>query len=331
MSYTATDRPEISYQVDGYYTQDQWFFRKDDWIYFYHLLMPHSAGSQGRWGTEKIAVSRSKDLVRWEYLGWALEPSESPSAWDSKNLATGSTLEWQGRYWMFYCGYNGKPDFPGGFGLAVSDDLVNWTRTSDKPVIDFNGSCYNQSGPFADPYVFFHEKHKCFYMLGTLAMSGEPQETAGCVLLAKSVNLFDWEVLPPLVYPKIGPRLEVPQAWKHNGKWYLIFCTHPCIQAEEFSRFVDPLNQSASFVMMADDFLGPYELKGRWWILPGTGCYTCRVLTDTKGIPCFDGTHAIMTWQADYEDDKGCVRAGATRPWQISYPELGGILTCKPN
>jgi beta-fructofuranosidase len=326
-------KPEIVYQVPGYYTQDQWFFRKDEYIYFYHLLMPLEAGDQERWGKETIGVSRSKDMRSWEYLGIALAPSQKKDAWDSKNLATGSIVKHTGRYWMFYCGGSLNSQSVPGIGLAVSDDLINWTRYSEEPVLRMDPRWYAASPQTedefaaADPYVFFHEEDKCFYMLITAVARYGISGQRGCVALARSNDLIEWKSLPPLLECPYSSRPEVPQVWSHQGRWYLMFCMHGGIRTQQFSDKYPEIAQSAAYVLTADRFQGPYRFEGKWWVLPNTGCYTAKVITETEGVPGFDGQHALMTWQSEYVDGKGCVSAGAAAPWQVQYLEEGGFDT----
>jgi beta-fructofuranosidase len=324
-------KPEIAYQVPGFYTQDQWFFCKDEYIFFYHLLMPLEAGDAGRWGRETIGVSRSRDLRSWEYLGIALAPSQEQSAWDSKNLATGSIVEHGGRYWMFYCGGSLDKNSIPGIGLAVSDDLVNWERYSDVPVYRMDSRWYSEAPQAdeefaaADPYVFFHDEDNCFYMLITAVTKNGVPGQRGCVALARSVNLIDWEAMPPLIKTQYGSRPEVPQVWMHGGRWYLMFSMHGGIRTQQFNNEYPEVAQSAAYVLTADSFHGPYNFSGKWWVLPNTGCYTAKVIPDTSGIPGFDGRHALMSWQSECVEGEGCVRAGATVPFTVQYLDEGGF------
>lgn len=325
-------RPEIHYQIPGFYTQDQWFFRCGPHVYFYHLLAPLSAGDSGRWGREVVGVSRSQDLVSWEYLGVALGPSDDPEAFDSRNIATGTTLEWNGRFYMFYCAGSLNADNPGGIGLAASDDLVNWRRVSREPVLRPDRRWYAHSPNadehycWADPFVFWHEADRCFHMLITGRMREGSIDERGCVALARSSDLLNWEMQLPLVSPGLFDRMEVPSLWACGGRWYLMFCAHGGIQSPRFRREYPSVPDAAAYVYTADDLRGPYELRGRWWVLPASGCYTARVITETEGIPEFDGRHALMTWQSESEEGRGIVRTGATRPWMVEYLDEGGFV-----
>ena len=64
-------------------------------------------------------------------------PKGPDGAFDSKRTHTLSVVEMNKagyRYWGYYHGYDGK-NIRNDVGLAYSNDLVNWTKESDKPIV----------------------------------------------------------------------------------------------------------------------------------------------------------------------------------------------------
>jgi beta-fructofuranosidase len=77
-------------------------------------------------------------------------------------------------------------------------------------------------GPnFRDPYVFYCEPERCWWLLVTAEVPGPIRFRAGCVGLYKSPNLLDWQAADPLWSPGLGPRHECPQVIRHKDRWYL--------------------------------------------------------------------------------------------------------------
>ena len=63
-----------------------------------------------------------------------------------------------------------------------------------------------------------------------------PGQRSGCVALAKSRDLYNWKLAPPLWAPRIGPHTDCPQLIRENGRWYLIY-----LQRHTRYRFADSL------------------------------------------------------------------------------------------
>ena len=94
----------------------------------YHLFFL-SKGNIGR------AVSR--DLIHWTHLP-PIENMAGEGDWDETGMQlTGSVAKVGGRFYLCYGSGEGTP-----IGLVVSDDLVEWKRYGDKPVL-----------PAAPPYA----------------------------------------------------------------------------------------------------------------------------------------------------------------------------------
>jgi predicted GH43/DUF377 family glycosyl hydrolase len=106
-------------------------FIKGDSIYLYWATRD-KAYEQQLIGVSVAPLSGDFRRNSWKQL--SSEPLLKPELdWEMNCTEAASVFEAQGRYYMFYAGaYNHEGQQ---IGLAVSDDLVNWERTSDQPAM----------------------------------------------------------------------------------------------------------------------------------------------------------------------------------------------------
>lgn len=83
-------------------------------------------------GVSVAAMSGGFDRDSWKQI--SKEPLLKPELdWEMNCIEASSVFEAHGKYYMFYAGaYNHEGQQ---IGLAVSDDLINWRRTSGQPVL----------------------------------------------------------------------------------------------------------------------------------------------------------------------------------------------------
>jgi len=92
-------------------------------------------------GKRRICIAKTKvagDLTQWEKVGPILQPGP-PGSFDARWTVLPHVVEITPGQWHLYytanCGVGkGLAAFPG-IGLATSDDLIHWTKYSDKPVL----------------------------------------------------------------------------------------------------------------------------------------------------------------------------------------------------
>ena len=115
------------FRLPGFTIGDSWFVVRDGVAHGFFCTSPEPRPS---WNWD-IGHVVSRDLVHWEFLGFALERGAGES-WDSQTLSTGSVLAWKGRFWMAYSalrrGENPPTRKVHRVGLAVSDDLYSWDQ-----------------------------------------------------------------------------------------------------------------------------------------------------------------------------------------------------------
>jgi beta-fructofuranosidase len=215
----------------------------------------------------------SQDLRAWTLLPDAIRPSGPPApgeteAFDSKTTWTGSVIPHDGLWYMFYTGSRlSEKGLVQHIGLATSDDLLTWTKHPANPLIEADPRWYElldldswHDQAWRDPWVFQHPTTGQFHSYITGRAKDGPADARGVIAHARSDNLIDWEVLPPLDIPpgEFG-HMEVPQLLQIAGRWYLIFsCPHT-----EFSnaRRARPgaVIESGTHYLVGDDPLGPFH------------------------------------------------------------------------
>ena len=144
----------------------------------YHLFFqyhPYSAN----WGPMHWGHAISDDLVNWEFVGVALAPEDE---FDKDGCFSGSAYFENDTLYLLYTGISGNNQEQ---VLASSKDGINFIKHG--VVID-NKSLPNEllKGEFRDPRIFKYENE--FY-----TVVGSKSNEAGCVVMYKSSDLYNWE------------------------------------------------------------------------------------------------------------------------------------------
>lgn len=133
-------------------------------------------------------------------------------------LGTGSVIkDKEGVYHAFYTGRNDTYSPKEAIMHATSSDLQSW----DKHKADsFYAENEYSSDDFRDPYVFYNENEKKYWMLVTTR-----KNNMGVIALYKSSDLIKWKDEKVLFTNDMGSdsNLESPALFEWNGYWYLTF------------------------------------------------------------------------------------------------------------
>ncbi|RYG40439.1 hypothetical protein EON79_22595, partial [bacterium] len=167
--------------------------------------------------------ARSTDLVHWEELPDAIDVG-GPDDPDAVNCFTGCVIEKDGVGYLFYTGFApGSKHFPRETTcLATSTDFIHWQKAPNNPILTSNLQWYERDD-WRDPYIFWHEGEGQYWMLMCARDSTNPGPMAGCLGLAKSGDLKDWTVCPPLWKPNMIAGPECPDTFEAGGHRYLIY------------------------------------------------------------------------------------------------------------
>lgn len=243
----------------------------------------------------------SRDLIHWEDLPPALVSDGQPDSPNGLHMFTGSVIEKDGTFHIFYTGHN--PNNPAGLEFvlhATSPDLVHWTKHPDE-IIGPDGTIYSaaHNRNWRDPYVFWNEDEGQYWMvvIATDAKTGHPVQG-----LLVSKDLKHWEYQIPL---QGCEGQECPDLFKIADTWYLI---------------------GGHMYYSAKCPRGPYR-KHENHIIDRPGLYA--------GKRMFDGRrHVWVAWAWDNREPTDACPDGTWGGYMCLprelYPGPDGQLYCKP-
>ena len=175
----------------------------------------------------------SDDLVNWEVLPDSFGPGVDGSC-DGNGIWTGSLIEHEGIFHFFYTGYNRHADSPQSICKAVSTDLIHWEKIAHNPLFGPDPRWY-ESVDWRDPFVLRDPEQDRFMMLISARLKDGPLFRRGCVAVAVSEDLENWEVCAPFATPMLTHCPECPELFQLGDWWYLLRSRYDG-QAQTFYR-----------------------------------------------------------------------------------------------
>jgi beta-fructofuranosidase len=255
----------MSLRLPDKWVWDFWLIQQEREHHIFYLQAPRTLESPPlRHHHASIGHAVSHDLRRWRVVPDALHPGPDGS-WDDLATWTGSTFEHDGRWYMLYTGISRREHgLIQRIGLAVSDDLVNWVKHPRNPVLEADPRWYDlldrprwRDQSWRDPWLFRHADGSIHCLITARSPLGEA-DAAGVVGHARSLDLVDWEVLPPLTAPGDFAQVEVPQLVQVDGRYaLLVSCQAEDHSQERIERLGTP-GETGTFVYAADEMFGPY-------------------------------------------------------------------------
>lgn len=195
--------------------------------------------------TWHLAVT--EDFVHITDLGEAIKRGTDDEP--DKNAYTGSVIRGKdGKVHAFFTAYNDAIKVNGksvqSVMQAAGDDPCRLvTDKSFRFVAD--GVIYEEFD-WRDPFVFYNEDEKKYWMLLCARRKGAGKLRGGCVGLAKSDDLYHWTYEKPFYDTCMYIAPECPEVFKWGKKWYLLF--------SEFS------DRFATRYRMAESLAGPWTI-----------------------------------------------------------------------
>ena len=303
------------YQPADRVAWDFWTQEHDGQTFLFHLQAPRGlADPEQRHGMATVGGAVSRDLAHWQDLGTVFDTG-APGQWDDRAIWTGSVMAVDGGgFAMLYTGScrheDGKIQR---VGLARSDDLKIWARVPENPVIEADPTWYLGPNPlhhdeaaWRDPWLMRDPAGDGYLAYITAQARDAAPDRSGCIALARSTDLVNWRVGPPVTSPGLFFMMEVPQVWAWDGRYYLVFCAH----GDWVAPGTDVPRTSATFYMVSDRHDGGFRYGG---VLAdgATGEYAGRLLKHNGAVNC-------LTWQG-YGPDGGFLGAiGDPRPVDLT-------------
>jgi beta-fructofuranosidase len=253
-----------AFRPPGAILWDPWFLAYRGEYHAFYLQVPVLEDPEQRHhDAVEIGHAVSEDLHRWRERPVALRPGPA-GAWDSLALWTGCAVHDGTRFHLFYTGRCSSEFWLQRIGVAVSQDLDRWEkepafRLDPEPGHYSATASLNELGvppAWRDPWVFRDPQTGLWYMTLSARTASERPHNA-CVALARSDDLRQWEVLPPLLTPGVYDEMELPQPIHHDGRWYLFFSTRGIHYRADWAGRHGRCSGLHCYV--ADDLLGEYR------------------------------------------------------------------------
>ncbi len=251
----------------------------------------------------------SRDLAHWDEWPLVISPG-LPGEPDAMGCWTGSVIEREGLFHLFYTGYAG-PDAPQTICHAISHDLRTWQKDPRNPVLRADARWY-EGKDWRDPFVFWNEEAGEYWMLMAARQKDGPANRRGCIALATSPDLERWEVRPPFWAPSLYYTHECPDLFRWEGRWALVYST--------FSE------RHVTHYRFSDSLAGP-------WLAPANDVFDTRAFYAAKTAS--DGQRRfIFGWNPTREgetDTGGWEWGGHMVVHELRPNEDGGFSISAPS
>jgi beta-fructofuranosidase len=246
------------------------FYRPDDgfvgdvvpfyWKGLYHAFYLKAALPPARKAADGTPYAHlvSNDLAHWEERPLVVEPG-APGEPDCLGCWTGSVIERNGVFHLFYTGHSG-PGKPQTICHATSGDLHTWEKDPQNPVLRADPRWY-EPADWRDPFLFWNEEAGEYWMLLAARVKDGPSNRRGCTALAASPDLQHWKVRPPFWSPWLYHTHECPDLFRWGDQWMLVF--------SEFS------DRTVTHYRMSESLNGP-------WVAPANDTFDGRAFYAAK-------------------------------------------------
>lgn len=329
------------------YCWDFWFIYKQQTLHAFYLQATHLAcayNAERRHNLSSVGHAVLTDFG-WQEISPSLPTlsKREGNYWDNISIWTGSIIEKDSRYYMFYTARCSNDQFvltaherrqPQNIGVAESDNLITWQRTTqskEKPVIPNpgRGSSGFDGVSWRDPYVIKNDIDQRFYAFICACPIDAPTDAGGAVAYATSLDLEDWQTKPEQILYK-SPEfhyLEVPQVfWRKTNdhkcwRLYLLFSPY-------WNRFFERRDSRGTYYVRSELIQDRGQFSYNcipWENEPANllidGLYGGKLVNpETEDTPVFFGFQL--------EDEAGHFVGGLSDPQWAIFHDDGTIRLC---
>ena len=207
-----------------------------------YWLMYHAYPGEGyEAGSAEMGLAWTEDetLMDWHFYGDPVFSWKDGAPWEHGGLYKNDLLMHDGKFYLFYNAKNcdnKEERWIEQTGVAVSDDLIHWTRPFDHPILPVDPDSWDSI--FAsDPQVFYDSKENqwvmFYYGLGNLS---------ACDGVAVSQDLYHWTKFPaPILTIGRPGTIDSKYAHKpyviyHNDMLYHFYCACRPVREDDIAK-----------------------------------------------------------------------------------------------
>lgn len=210
----------LYYQFPGTWFGDCMPFGVDDTYFLFHQRdnrNPKPFGEPFGWD-----LATTKDFVTYEDHGVAI-PRGDYNAQDQFIFA-GSVFEDEGKYHIFYTGYNRDYSAQGKAAQvllhAISEDLYHWEKTGD--AVELPPQPGYDPDEWRDPWIIWDDERNRYVLILGTRKAGPKEEQTGCTVWFTSTDLEHWQFQGDFWAPNIYTMHEMPDLFRMGDWWYHI-------------------------------------------------------------------------------------------------------------
>ena len=253
-------------RLEDRWVWDLWVARTPSEYHMFYLQAPRALGDPEPAAPQCQHRPRGvADLSSWTILPDAITPGPAAD-WDDLATWTGSVIEHDGVWNMFYTGVSSvEHGLVQRIGLATSTDLIRWSKHSGNPLMVADERWYERldltawrEEAWRDPWVFRDPHGRGFHALITARASRGDADGRGVIGHATSDDLVTWTVSAPLSEPGEFGHLEVPQTEIVDGTAVLVFSVGVADVSHRRRRRGEVA--TATYVCPTGSLLGPYDV-----------------------------------------------------------------------
>lgn len=252
----------MTLHLPDHWVWDFWFAvdgADDGDVHVFYLYAPRSLGDpELRHRHARIGHAVSRDLDTWTVLPDPLPPA-APGSFDDLATWTGSVVWSGGRWCLYYTGVS-TVDSRQRIGMAVSDDLLTWSR---RPMAFESDPRWYEPEDWRDPWVY--RAADGWHMLTCARANRGAVDGRGVIGHATSPDGLRWTARSPVSEPGEYAQLEVPQRVRIGGRWRIVFSAgardhsaarlaRPGVVAEGGTHYLDAADDG-SYRTTSDRFL----------------------------------------------------------------------------
>ncbi len=258
----------MNYHGEGMYQWDTWYCKRKgtDEVHAFYLQCKRPGSTRTDREADSLGHAVSTNLLDWQELPPVLPPDEPGCPGDMQSW-TGSTIERDGTYYMYYTIRSSADSAKHqSIGLAMSTDLMNWTKYEGNPVIEPDGRWYNtRENPAPndlvdcrDLMVVKHPDQPGYFGVFATRIPTDELPQGSVFAGAYTEDMVQWQQTSP-VYRSAQDRysiVEMPDLFELDGKWYLTILENNAYGNREVLG--EQLLTSGTFYAVADNVEGPY-------------------------------------------------------------------------